>query len=168
MMSMMAFTVKREPLMGDNLIPSLSSALSDLPELSKFSSSNELSLSRNVLIVTTIQGPYQQNLPYISIIISTRHHVTPTAIIIPPLSSSTPPKETLPLLKWNACHESANFNLRPLQERPLAHCSKNVASPSFLWRSPTPSCWFMAPCSWRFQNKTKLFFLWLGVELTRV
>ena len=44
MMSMIAFTVKREPLMGDNLIPLLSSALSNLPELSKFSSSNELSL----------------------------------------------------------------------------------------------------------------------------
>ena len=84
---MMAFTVKREPLMGDNLIPSLSSALSDLPELSKFSSSNELSLG-NVFIVTTIQAPYQQNLPYISIIISARHHVTPNVTIIPLITAN--------------------------------------------------------------------------------
>ena len=82
MMSTMAFTVKREPLMGDNLIPSLSSALSDLPELSKFSLSHELSL-RNVYIVTTLQSSCQQNLPYISITISARPHVMPTVIIIP-------------------------------------------------------------------------------------
>ena len=88
MMSMMAFTVKREPLMGDNLIPSLSSALSDLPELSKFSLSHELSL-RNVYIVTTLQSSCQQNLPYISIIISARHHVTPNVIIIPLITVMT-------------------------------------------------------------------------------
>ena len=82
MMSTMAFTVKREPLMGDNLIPSLSSALSDLPELSKFSLSHELS-HRNVYIVTTLQSSCQQNLPYISITISARPHVMPTVIIIP-------------------------------------------------------------------------------------